>query len=87
MLFKERNFEQAEIIYKNILKADESNIDALNSLAYCIKFKAASSNGPLAPDLFEQIKALYEKALTIDSDDIEANFNLGSLYLQYNRES
>ena len=37
--------------------------------------------------MYDTVLALYQRALDIDSDDIEANFNLGSLYLQFNREN
>ena len=32
-------------------------------------------------NLFEDLKNLYMKALEIDPTDVEANFNLGLLYL------
>ena len=86
LLFKERNFSQAEALYNRILALEPTNVDAINSLAYCIKFSAASSPQHLPANLFEELEALYQRALSIDSLDIEANFNLGSLYLQYNRE-
>ena len=41
LLFKERSFKLAEAIYQRILVVEPTNIDALNSLAYCIKFAAA----------------------------------------------
>ena len=37
-------------------------------------------------DLFDQLKALYLQALAIDPADIETNFNLGLLYLQFNQD-
>lgn len=40
LLFKEGKHEQAHEIYKQILDQDKNNIDAINSVAYCIKFSA-----------------------------------------------
>lgn len=81
LLFKDRNYPQAEETYHRILKIEPNNIDAINSLAYCIKFEAASKNENLPSDLFDTLLGLYTQALAIDSEDIEANFNIGSLYL------
>lgn len=80
-LFKQRNFSKASSLYNRIIKLEPSNIDAINSLAYCIKFQAASSQKPIPNDLFETVQSLYKQALLIDPHDVEANFNLGSLYL------
>ena len=81
LLFKERRFAEARAIYEDILSREPNNIDAINSIAYCLKFASASSDAPLPANLFEQISSLYQKALVIDPNDIEANFNLGSLHL------
>ena len=85
LLLKERRFTEAEAVYQRILAVEPTNIDAINSLAYCIKFQAASGSEHLPSDLFSTLQGLYQKALSIDQHDVEANFNLGSLYLQYNR--
>ena len=42
---------------------------------------AAINNEALPDNLFEDLKNLYMKALEIDQTDVEANFNLGLLYL------
>ena len=71
-------------------KSDRNTIDALNSLGYCIKFRTALQDliddspvlGKKGPGVFTQLKGLYEQALTLDGEDVEANFNLAGLYLQ-----
>ena len=86
MLFKERKFAEAEKIYREVLKLDPKNVDAYNSLAYCVKFTAASNSATIPGNLFETLLGLYQQALKIDESDIEANFNLGLLYLQFNQD-
>ena len=51
---------------------DPENIDAMNSTANCIKH--------MVPDFFEQCHAIYERALQVDPEDFETNFNIGVLY-------
>jgi hypothetical protein len=63
MLFKERKFADAEELYRRILQIDSTNIDAINSIAYCIKYAAASSGSALPGDLFQTLHDLYRKAL------------------------
>ena len=86
LLFKDRKYSEAEQIYKNILEADPSNVDAINSMAYCVKFMAAANSQALPGNLFENLKSLYLKALSFKPTDVEANFNLGLLYLQFNQD-
>ena len=45
----------------------------MNSVAYCLKFSGQGD----ATSLIE----LYQKALQIDKEDVEANFNIGLVYL------
>ena len=87
LLFKERKFAEAEVLYRRILEIDPANVDAINSIAYCVKFTAASTSTTLPDNLFETLLGLYQQALKIDGSDIEANFNLGLLYLQFNQET
>ena len=54
---------------------------AVNSIAYCVKFVAASGTVALPDDLFDQLQGLYLQAAAIEPMDIETNFNLGLLYL------
>ena len=79
LLFKEKNFQRAEALYQQILDQDPNCIDAINSLAYCLKFAAKTVDSTLLMKLFE----LYEKSLQLDAEDVEANFNLGLLQMQY----
>ena len=83
MLFKNRKYEDAEAIYHRILELEHQNVDAINSVAYCIKFKAAASGDQLPNNLFKTLHEWYMKSLEIYSTDVEANFNLGLLYLQF----
>ena len=82
-LFKERKYTEAESIYNKILETEPSNIDAINSIAYCIKFRAAAENQTSSPVLYQSLLDLYERALKVDPNDIEANFNVGLLHLQF----
>ena len=84
LLFKQRKFSEAEALYRQILEIEPSNTHAINSIAYCVKFTAASTTTALPENLFETLHGLYKRAISIDSTDIEANFNLGLLYLQFN---
>lgn len=40
----------------------------------------------MSKNLFEDISKLYCKSLEFDGFDVEANFNLGLLYLQYGQD-
>ena len=55
----------------------------MNSIAYCIKFRAQND---VTQEIFDQLGEMYERALRIDPNDVEANFNSGLLYLQYSSE-
>ena len=81
LLFKQRNYEAALKKYEEILKLDRSNIDANNSKAYCIKFNEAAKGNQVSPALFDELKKIYVRSLELDPFDVEANFNLGLLYL------
>ena len=86
LLFKQRKYGEAESLYRQILESEPTNVYAINSIAYCVKFTAASSQTALPDNLFETLHSLYQRSLAIDALDIEANFNLGLLYLQFNQE-
>jgi len=62
-------------VYTEILKLDPLNIDGLNSLAQCIK--ASTTTG-----VFDLVLPLYKKALSVDPEDFETNFNIGVLYYE-----
>lgn len=68
-------------MYRKILELDPRNTHAINSIAYCVKFTAASMQVALPENLFETLHGLYQQALAVDPIDVEANFNLGLLYL------
>lgn len=53
LLLKHLKFKEAEKMYRRILELDSNNIDAITSLAYCLKFEAASSDKSLSMDLYE----------------------------------
>ena len=53
MLFKERKFQEAEALYRRVFELQPTNIYAVNSIAYCVKFVAASGTIALPDDLFE----------------------------------
>jgi len=59
------------------LEHDPANIDALNSIAYCVRARAGNQPAP-----FDELRDIYERSLRIDNGDIEANFNLGLVYLE-----
>jgi tetratricopeptide (TPR) repeat protein len=40
LLFNKRKYDDAMALYQRILELDPCNIDALNSVAYCIRFKS-----------------------------------------------
>lgn len=40
LLFNQQKYDEAMTIYKQILKQDLANIDAINSIAYCVRFKS-----------------------------------------------
>ena len=64
-------------IYTEILRLDADNIDAINSQAQCLK---ATANGN--QNTINEVFALYQRAIKIDPEDFETNFNLGVLYFE-----
>jgi len=46
LLFVESKHDEAYQIYQRILTIDNNNVDAINSLAYCVKFKAQGDVNP-----------------------------------------
>ena len=60
MLFKERRFAEAEKIYRQVLEIEPKNVDAINSIAYCVKFTAASNAANIPGNLFETLLGLYQ---------------------------
>ena len=85
LLFKDKDYHSAESIYRQILLLDPANIDAINSLAYCIRFRLQSSPTTTTTTtmLFDNLTPLYSQILVLDRADIEANFNMGLLYLEH----
>jgi tetratricopeptide (TPR) repeat protein len=72
------------------LSHDPDNIDGLNSLAQCVKsiYNCQVSEGAQSDpqSLFTQLRSLYQKALSVDPEDFETNFNLGVLYYEYQKD-
>jgi tetratricopeptide (TPR) repeat protein len=79
LMISQKNFGEAKEIYNEILKLDPMNIDGLNSLAQCIKATATSN-------IFSQVFPLYQKALSVDPEDFETNFNMGVLYYEQKKD-
>jgi|LauGreDrversion4_2_1035121.scaffolds.fasta_scaffold703444_1 tetratricopeptide (TPR) repeat protein len=80
-MINKRSFKEAAKLYEEILQLDSENIDALNSLAGCIKQTMLPGQG-----LFDKIYPLYEKALQQDPEDFETNFNLGILFYEVTKD-
>lgn len=59
---------------------DASNIDALNSVAASIKYMAQPGQF-----YFDECLPFYLKALEVDPDDFETNFNIALLYYDQKR--
>lgn len=59
LLFKSRKFSEAEAIYRQILELEPRNTHAINSIAYCVKFTAASTAQGFPENLFETLHGLY----------------------------
>lgn len=68
-------------LYKEIMVLDPENIDAINSLAQCLK---ATANGN--PNTIAEVFSLYTRAIKIDPEDFETNFNLGILYFEHKKD-
>ena len=60
---------------------DPDNIDALNSLAQCLKMRPTQTQ-----EVFMQCRNLYARALSIDAEDYESNFNLAVLLYEHKRD-
>jgi hypothetical protein len=69
LLFKEKNFSEAEKVYRQILESDARNIDALNSIAYCIRYRilGVDQERSLSEEenraLFSELHPLYNEIL------------------------
>ena len=57
------------------MKLDETNIDALNSVAASIKYMSQPGSF-----YFDECLPYYLKALQTDPEDFETNFNIAILY-------
>ena len=83
LLFTDAKYDEAHKLYNKILEQEPDNVDAINSITYCIKFKAGDK---LSEANFNELVRLHEQVLKIDEQDIEANFNMGLLFLQDDRD-
>ena len=81
LMINQKDYGSALEIYKEILQLDSENIDALNSQAQCLK---STANGN--PQVINQVFSLYSRAIKIDPEDFETNFNLGVLYFEHRRD-
>jgi tetratricopeptide (TPR) repeat protein len=61
---------------------DAESIDAINSLAQCIKLQKS----PPTNETFQQCRQLYQRALAIDPEDFESNFNMGVLLYEFRKD-
>ena len=82
LMINQKQYAQAIPIYQDILKADPENVDALNSLAQCTKL----SQQPPTQETFQKCRQLYQRALAIDPEDFETNFNLGVLLYEFRKD-
>ena len=80
-MINEKRYQEAMEVYSEILKLDDQNIDAINSQAQCLKATAEGSSA-----VMNEVFALYQRAVLIDPEDFETNFNLGVLYFEHNRD-
>ncbi|CDW79621.1 tpr domain containing protein [Stylonychia lemnae] len=89
LMFKDRNYNEAEQIYRSILEIDCRNVDAMNSVAYCIKYRLLGFDGEgqnnlsesINNQVFELLMPIYSELLRIDPENVETNFNMGLLFL------
>ena len=61
---------------------DSDNIDGLNSLAQCVKLQKS----PPTNETFEECYSLYQRALAVDPEDFETNFNIGVLLYEFRKD-
>jgi protein O-GlcNAc transferase len=80
LLFTRQQPQKAAPVYQQILKLDPDNLDALNSLAQCLKQQKHSA------DTFSQCRALYQRALSLDPEDFESNFNMAVLLYEFRKD-
>lgn len=85
-MFRDKEYNRAEEIFKQILEIDPLSVDALNSIAECIKARELKKNALgvseiMASKTFEKLRDIYNQILKVDKEDVEANFNLGLLFL------
>ena len=81
LMINQKKYREAMEMYKEILRLDSENIDALNSWAQCLKATASGNQA-----VFKEIFSLYQRAITIDPEDFETNFNLGVLYFEQRKD-
>lgn len=65
------------------MQLDAENIDALNSAANCHKHICVKQG----IDHYEQCASLYQRALDVDPEDFESNFNFGLLLYERKKDS
>ena len=71
LYYKKHDFDKEAVEYKEILKVDPENVDALYNLAWNLE-----SHGK-----YKDATPMYEKALKLAPDDTEILYQLGLSYL------
>lgn len=81
LMVVEGKFALAKDMFLQILEMDPENIDALNSIASCIKYLTPSNQSH-----FDECMPFYYRALLADAEDFETNFNLGNLFYHQKKD-
>ncbi|CDW74858.1 tpr domain containing protein [Stylonychia lemnae] len=75
-LIKNKNYSKAQEIYEKILELEDDNVSALNGLYYCKDhFKQ-----------YDDCRKLLQKAIEVDPEDYESNFNMGGYLLDSKKQ-
>lgn len=77
-MINKKKFKEASQVYEEILRKESDNIDALNSLAHCLLEQDKSNE--------EKALRLYDRALRLDPNDFETNFNLGLFHYRQRKD-
>ena len=53
-------------LYKQILEYDANSIEAINSIAYCVKYAAVQSKKGITETDLQELCQIYDRSLKID---------------------